>query len=321
MLSRAASRLAVRSAALPKARRSSNFSSPIRNFQSSARNSLSNTAWRSVGVLAGVAGATYALYELNPKMLSLPVVHAEAPPSPASLGTYLDPTTKTPFPTTLVSPDGVKLRLVGTGVRTVSFLSIRVYAVGFYVSEKEFEAARSGRLEGWKGYTPERLLAPHTIPVEEQQSQPVGEALIDNLLEKADAAVVIIPLRNTSLPHLRDGFSRALVARMKVPSVAAAFDEQVSERTGAALVEFKSFFPNGKLASGAPMEVYYSAPNRSILFQIRDASIDKAPAQVLGTMKDGLLSRELMVSYFSNTAAPSEELKKSVAMGFAGEPR
>jgi hypothetical protein len=67
------------------------------------------------------------------------------------------------------------------------------------------------------------------------------------------------------------------------------------------------------------MELFYSAVNRSILFQIREAP--SAPAQVLGTLKDGLLSQQLMVSYFSNTAAPSEELKKSVAMGFAGEAR
>jgi len=46
------------------------------------------------------------------------------------------------------------------------------------------------RLRG-QGFTPERLIAPHTIPVEEQQTQPAGEKLIENLLEKADAAVVI----------------------------------------------------------------------------------------------------------------------------------
>jgi hypothetical protein len=40
--------------------------------------------------------------------------------------------------------------LVGTGVRKVSFLAIKVYAVGFYVSEKELEAAKAGKLEGWK---------------------------------------------------------------------------------------------------------------------------------------------------------------------------
>lgn len=35
------------------------------------------------------------------------------------------------------------------------------------------------------------MIAPHTIPVEEQRTQPAGERLIENLLEKADAAVVI----------------------------------------------------------------------------------------------------------------------------------
>ncbi|GAA5947012.1 hypothetical protein JCM3765_002116 [Sporobolomyces pararoseus] len=317
MFCRAGSRLALRSAAVPKTSRSS--INLVRNF-STARNGVNSTAWKTAGAIVGAAGVAYTLWEFKPELMpSLPVAHAEAPPVASSASTYLDPTTKTPFPSTLVSPDGVKLQLVGTGVRKVSFLAIKVYAVGFYVSEKELEAAKAGKLEGWKGYTPERLMAPHSIPADEQKSQPAGEALIDNLLEKADAAVVIIPLRNTSLPHLRDGFSRALVARMKVPSVAAAFDDQAGERTGAALVEFKSFFPNGKLASGAPMELFYSAVNRSILFQIRDAPA--APAQVLGTLKDGLLSQQLMVSYFSNTAAPSEELRKSVAMGFAGESR
>ncbi|GAA6018137.1 hypothetical protein JCM11491_003331 [Sporobolomyces phaffii] len=317
MLHKAVPRLAIRSAA-PKAPRSSvNFSAPSRNLATLRAATRSNASWKTVGTLAGVAGVTYALWDLKPELLpTLPIAHAEAPPSTT---TYLDPTTKTPFPSNLVSPDGVKLQLVGTGVRTVSFLSIKVYAVGFYVSEMELEAAKAGRLEGWKGYTPERLLAPHSVPVDEQKAQRVGEALIENLIEKADAAVVIVPLRNTSLPHLRDGFSRALVARMKVPSVAAAFDEQAGERTGAALVEFKTFFPNGKLAAGAPMELFYSAVNRSVLFQIRETP--SAAPSVLGTLKDGLLSQQLMVSYFSDTAAPSEELRKSVAMGFAGASR
>ncbi|GAA5846559.1 hypothetical protein JCM5353_005354 [Sporobolomyces roseus] len=307
-------RSTLRSAA-PKAPRSFYTTRNLGSFRPALRNT--SKPWAVAGSIVGAATLAYAMWEYKPEMLpSLPVVHADAPP-PA--GTYLDPTTKTPFPSTLTSPEGVKLELVGTGVRTVSFLSIKVYAVGFYVSKKELEQAKGGKLEGWKGYTPERLIAPHTIPVEEQRMQPAGEKLIENLLEKADAAVVIVPLRNTSLPHLRDGFSRALVARMKVPSVAAAFDEQAGERTGAALVAFKSFFPNGNLAKGAPMELFYSAVNRNVLFQIRETPTSSPT--VLGTLQDGLLSTQLMVSYFSNTAAPSEELRKSVAMGFAGESR
>lgn len=77
------------------------------------------------------------------------VAHAEAPPV-ANKSEYVDPTTKTAFPSTIVSPEGVTLELVGTGVRTVSFLAIKVYAVAFYVSQRELAQARSGALEGWK---------------------------------------------------------------------------------------------------------------------------------------------------------------------------
>ncbi|CEQ38746.1 SPOSA6832_00197, partial [Sporobolomyces salmonicolor] len=279
-----------RSARLPALIGKPARSPALRTFASTPRSTSSLHAaarpWLLAGTLVG-AGLAYAAWELKPEALpSLPVVHAEGPSSSSA---YIDPTTKTPFPSTLTGPDGTKLRLVGTGVRTVSFLSIRVYACGFYVSERELDAAKAGKIAGWQGYTPERLLPPFAIPSGEPE-RPVGEALIDNLLEKADVAVVI-----------------------------AAFDETVSERTGAALVEFKSFFPSRTLVKGAPLELYYSAVDRSVLFQLRDEK-SGAP-EPLGTLRDGLLAKELMVSYFSDTAAPSEELRKSVAMGFNGEER
>jgi hypothetical protein len=62
---------------------------------------------------------------------------------------YIDPTTSTPFPRTLTSPSGT-LQLVGTGVRTVSFLAIKVYAVGFYVDQKALKDIKDGKVPGWK---------------------------------------------------------------------------------------------------------------------------------------------------------------------------
>jgi hypothetical protein len=38
----------------------------------------------------------------------------------------------------------------GTTVRTVSFLSIKVYAVGFYVDERSMKEIAEGKLVGWK---------------------------------------------------------------------------------------------------------------------------------------------------------------------------
>lgn len=47
----------------------------------------------------------------------------------------VDPATSIAFPNTLVIPSKAplpKFSLVGVGVRTVSFLGIKVYSVGFY---------------------------------------------------------------------------------------------------------------------------------------------------------------------------------------------
>lgn len=43
-----------------------------------------------------------------------------------------DPATDVEFPKTLKLPGTPELTLLGLGVRTVSFLGIRVYSVGFY---------------------------------------------------------------------------------------------------------------------------------------------------------------------------------------------
>lgn len=120
---------------------------------------------------------------------------AEAALAGPSTQVFVDPTTSTPFPHRLVAPDGkTHLRLVGTGVRTVSFLNIRVYTAAFYVSEPELDAALAGKLAGWEAYEPERLLPP---PLKKSSAGGEGgallrgEQLMDTLLEKADTAVVI----------------------------------------------------------------------------------------------------------------------------------
>lgn len=94
----------------------------------------------------------------------------------------MDPSTQTPFPTTLLSPTGAVLKLQGTGVRTVSFLSIKVYAVGFYCDERTLKSSIL------KGYTEDRLLV-NKNPV---KGGPVrGEALIAEMIDLPhDAAVM-----------------------------------------------------------------------------------------------------------------------------------
>lgn len=77
-----------------------------------------------------------------------------------------------------------------------------------------------------KGFTADKLLPPFPKP----EGELAGEELIAKLLDtKGDFAVIITPLRSTTLPHLRDGFARAIVARLKQPHVAASFSPEAGE--------------------------------------------------------------------------------------------
>lgn len=77
----------------------------------------------------------------------IPTLNADAPIPATTPGIYIDPQTKTPFPSTLKS-DNSNLVLIGTGVRVVSFLSVKVYCAAIYVDEKVMNKLSS--LEGWK---------------------------------------------------------------------------------------------------------------------------------------------------------------------------
>ncbi|ORY75626.1 chalcone-flavanone isomerase-domain-containing protein [Leucosporidium creatinivorum] len=282
--------------------------------QLSTRAALPRTnyaAWIAATALTGsVLG--YSVYQLKPELLPavIPEAHAESEPS---LNYYIDPNTSTPFPTSITSPDGVKLALVGTGVRTVSFLGIKVYAGGFYVEEAVLK--NLSKVEGFESFNAEKLLPP--FPKSEDAGI-YGEALIGKLLDVADVSVMIVPLRNTNLPHLRDGFSRALVARMKLPHVSGALSEEQSESAGTALTELKGYFPGRTLPKGSPLELYFSS-KKTVLFQMR--STKDAHADVLGTLTHPILAKQLLLSYFSDSLETSPELRKSTALGLAGEPR
>ncbi|KAK4705894.1 hypothetical protein P7C70_g309, partial [Phenoliferia sp. Uapishka_3] len=267
--------------------------------------------WGTAAALLGVAGVFGAAsWSLRPDLVpSLPFAHAE------EAGVYIDPTTSTPFPSTISSPNGTVLQLVGTGVRTVSFLSIRVYSAGIHIAAEAVDKIQAGKLAGWEGYTPARLTPPYPADA----PQLCGEALIGQLLnEKYEVAVTIVPLRNTTLPHLRDGFSRALVARLKLPHVASAMSPEETEAASTKLPELRSFFPGKALAKGTPLVCHFSPT--SVRFELPDPK-DPAKTEVLGVLVDPFLTRQLFLSYFSDAGAISEELRASVAKGLAGEAR
>ncbi|KAK4058017.1 hypothetical protein OIO90_000756 [Microbotryomycetes sp. JL221] len=270
-----------------------------------------STLWTSLAL--ATASLAWLITHLKPDLVTQSLIQLEADTESHS-NEFVDPTSKLSFPTTILSPSGKTLHLIGTGVRTVSFLGIRVYTAGFYVDQQNCNSFLKQNFSK-QPFQPNLLLPPFP----KQTNDLFGEKLIDQMLETTDVAIVIVPLRSTNLPHLRDGFARGLLARLKLPHVTSSMTEAENQAAPVAITEMRSLFPSRALPKGAPLELFYSASTKQIQFQSRNSpngSID-----VLGQLTHSKLSKELVLSYFSDTLETSIELRKSVAQGLAGEPR
>lgn len=90
------------------------------------------------------------------------------------------------------------------------------------------------------------------------------------------------------------------------------------QRTAPSLSELKSYLPNRPLAAGSPLVVQFDGLARSLRFSVTGADGNE---EILGIVKNGILAKQLFSSYFSDSGASSEELRRSAAAGFAGELR
>ncbi|KAA1115294.1 hypothetical protein PGT21_034844 [Puccinia graminis f. sp. tritici] len=228
----------------------------------------------------------------------------------------IDPATQLEIPAQL-KPEHISLeepmRLVGLGVRTVSFLAVKVYVAGFYADPRVLRALRV--VPGWSDdLTKEKLLSkstqkqPNLDPKDQEEIR--GEALIRNLLAApANFAIRIAPVRPTDFTHLRDGFCRSLLARVKQASQAGTISEIDLERASQSINTFRSFFPTG-----------VSVPKGKALTLIRTASqslIIEYDGKKLGELEDRIVARELFLAYFADQDPISIKLKESVAEGFS----
>ncbi|KZT74875.1 hypothetical protein DAEQUDRAFT_720057 [Daedalea quercina L-15889] len=207
-------------------------------------------------------------------------IRLDAPsPEGSGQGTELDPATSIAFPKTLRIPSKTPLpefSLVGLGVRTVSFLGIKVYSVGFYA-----DLANSS------------LNIPKTASPDEK---------IEYIIRNTACVLRIIPTRSTSYSHLRDGFIRALQTRLMLSKQRQSLSAEEELAIQSPLRKFKSMFPSTPLAKHAPLDVLLTAPSsqpRSLI--VRD----------LGSVQSDWLATEFVLAYFEGDGL-SPPLKKTV---------
>ncbi|KAG9296185.1 hypothetical protein G9A89_014777 [Geosiphon pyriformis] len=170
----------------------------------------------------------YSLWSLYPPQSYL--AYAE---ENASEDTIEDPDSKLHFPKFITLYDEVQARLIGLGVRTVSFLRVKVYVVGLYIKEQDI-----GTLRNWTGFDKIKFLS--------SDDESIADALLDQPVE---FAIRIVPVRDTNGQHLRDGFTRSLTQRIQDNSISEEQQKEIIE----AITSFKGIFPKSSIKKGSFM--------------------------------------------------------------------
>lgn len=215
------------------------------------------------------------------------------------------------------------LRLIGLGVRTVSFLGVRVYSAGFYADPRVLRALRV--VPGWnEDVTKEKLLLTNvdskditlpTTPPTDKKSPAViekplsGENMMRNLITvPVQFAIQIAPARSTDFTHLRDGFCRSLTARVTHAMKKGSLTDFEAERASESINQFRSFFPAGVSVPKGKTILLRKTSSGSLLLEY--------DGKRLGKVEDPLIARELFLAYFSDVDPISPKFKESVAEGF-----
>jgi hypothetical protein len=204
--------------------------------------------------------------------------------------------------------NGVQYTLVGLGVRTVTFIGIQVYMVGYYVATQDI-AAIQARLIKEINPIATTLIASEKDTLRQALLDPEkGEALWNSILEvvRPRSLFMIVPVRDTDFHHLRDGFVRAITARSQGNS--AEFGD---EAFGNAMKDFRALFNRGKVPKSREMHLCRDSSGK-LTITYDDG---KTGMTTIGVVDDERVSRLLWLNWLAGKNVASEPARKNIVEG------
>lgn len=220
-------------------------------------------------------------------------------------------------PTLILPPSAeseTEYTLVGLGTRSVSFLGINVYVLGYYIATADITELQA-RLVKKINPIASTLVSTEKDDLRKKLLDAAeGEQIWDELLSTgvpARSMIRIVPVRDTDFPHLRDGFVRAIQAR-----AGKAKDEQF----GQAMKDFRQVFNRGKVPKRKELLLLRDKQGR--LTMVYDDGKTQGK-QVMGTIDDERISRALWMNYLAGKNVASEEARRNIVHGimeFAERP-
>ncbi|KAG0173484.1 hypothetical protein DFQ28_007117 [Apophysomyces sp. BC1034] len=241
-------------------------------------------AYGKIAACAGAVGLAGTYLVWNQKH-----VFAEAATT-AYAGTVEEPETKIAFPVYL-NVDSEWKRLVGLGARQVSFLNINVYVVGLYMRNQDMETLRT--LDGWKV---------NFDKAEFLEKEELASALLE---QPYDISLRVVPNRATNTQHLRDGFTRSLLTRMREQSKDLTEEEEAEIIDG--IRDFKSRFTSANVKKDTEF-VFTKTKEGGLKMEFEGKD--------LGTVNCKWLAINFVMGYLNPKAPASEYARQDIAKGF-----
>ncbi|CAB4426861.1 unnamed protein product [Rhizophagus irregularis] len=235
----------------------------------------------TIATAIGLAGVSYwYVYDKN-------IAFADALPKSVESVTTEEPESGVHIPTYITLHDGTKARLIGLGIRTVSFLKIKVYVIGMYISEDDIDV-----LKNWKGYDKEKFMS--------ENDESMALSILDLPIVMA---IRIEPVRNTNGHHLRDGFTRAITHRMQD----GYMSEEDAENVLKAIKELKAKFPKSVVKAGTAL-ILKKEKNGTLIIEYEGKN--------MGIVNNIWLTKNIFMSYLAAKNPISEKAKRNIADGF-----
>jgi hypothetical protein len=175
-------------------------------------------------------------------------------------GLVVEPSSGRAFPITLRVPGGGDLHtLVGTGIRTKTFLRVKVYAFGLYVDAPTASSA----LQAWAGRSARDL----------EQDQSFYSELLEG---RFGMTLRLVMTRDVSGDDMAEAFDEALR-----PRVVRAARELNMPGGEAALTRFRGYFDVEELTEGTEL-LFSWLPDGTLVSAVRGEVKGEIPSAALG---------------------------------------
>ncbi|KAI5792411.1 chalcone-flavanone isomerase-domain-containing protein [Peziza echinospora] len=201
--------------------------------------------------------------------------------------------------------------LLGHGIRTVSFLSIKVYDAGMYIHEEDLPLLKKYIATLPTTTETTTTTTTTTNPLTPLLTSPTAasEKTLDALLNTGIRTLFLIhPARNTDWAHLRDGWIRGIKARK--------FTADQDEELGDAVAAFREMFvrTRGKsVEKGGTILLVREGGAEGGLQVWFDGST--AGMEFVGRVGRPIVARALWGGYLAGPRVSSEELRGRVVEG------